>query len=65
MTIFTLKSDVSIELKPSEVSNSTDFSAALAPAVSGSKLMMACLVKRLSRPTCDSVKAVPEVAMTL
>ena len=35
------------------------------PAVSGSKLTMTFLVKRLRRRTCASVKAVPEVAMTL
>ena len=51
--------------KPSSVSRAMDFSAALMPAVSGSKLTMTLWVKRESRRTWASVKAVPEVARTL
>ena len=51
-------------VKPSSVSREMDFSAALAPAASGSKLTITFAVCRLRIATCCSVKAVPLVAIT-
>ncbi len=51
-------------LNSSSVSSAMDFSAAAAPAVSGSKLTITCLVNRPRSRACSSVNAVPEVAMT-